>query len=726
MKFFETLQKNSKIPYTEDLVGCITRTVDNLINSETTVNRPGMLLGKIQSGKTRAFIGIMALAFDRNYDVAIILTKGTKVLADQTLKRLRGEFKEFVDNDEVQIHDIMHFPKNLTPYELEQKMIVIVKKEIGNMKRIIDALENTYPNLMEKRILIIDDEADFASVSFKKNKEDGEIEFGKIGTKIDELRKKALESDFLQVTATPYSLYLQPEDKTFTDLEFRPIRPAFTELVPIHKDYIGGDYYFIESQNEDSPARFLFEEVSAKEIETLKESDRRSFRVEEALTSKSIAVLRQAIMNFIIGSCVRRLQQRSLGAREEKYSMIIHTERSRDSHKWQEEIVNEIIKQLHTNAGAKTTIFANLMKDAYDDVVRSVTAYEQTNIPSFESVIDEASKALLQGWAMVTSVNSDKDLEQLVDDQGQLKLRTPLNLFIGGQILDRGITISNLIGFYYGRSPKKYQQDTVLQHSRMYGTRSREDLAVTRFYTSKEIYDVMKRIHEFDTALRTAFEQGLHGGDNSVVFLLKDEHKILAPCSPNKVMLSSTVTLRPHKRMLPIGFQTDYKTNMKNTLVEIDRRIEQISTDHLAKSPVIARTEEIKEILSLIGKTLVFEDGYEWDISTINTVLDYASNANVIDKSREKSIWCIVGTGRTLSRVKKNGSYSDAPDTPQNETTVARNHAKDIPAIILLRQEGREEDGWRGTPFWWPVIILPENLHTAIFATRVADEKAIT
>lgn len=720
MKFFETLRKN--IGYSDELVGCITRTVDNLLNNETTVNRPGMLLGKIQSGKTRAFIGIMALAFDREYDVAIVLTKGTKALADQTLKRLRSDFKEFVDNDEVQIHDIMHFPKNLTPYELEQKMIVIVKKEIGNMKRIMEALENTYPDLKDKRILIIDDEADFASVSFRKNKEDGEIEFGKIGTKIDELRKKALASDFLQVTATPYSLYLQPEDKTFTDLEFRPIRPAFTELVPIHKDYIGGDYYFIESQNEESPAKYLYEEVSVKEMENLKASDRRSFRIEESLTSKNITMLRRAVTNFIVGGCMRRLQQRLVGTREEKYSMIIHTERSRGSHEWQESVVNALIEQLHSSAEIGSPTFIELMKESYDDLVRSVSAYEQTNIPSFESTLDEARKALLQGWAMVTSVNSDKDVEELLDDQGQLKLRTPLNLFIGGQILDRGITINHLIGFFYGRSPKKYQQDTVLQHSRMYGTRSREDLAVTRFYTSKDIYDAMKRIHEFDTALRNAFEQGLHGGDNSVVFLLKDDKNKLLPCSPNKVMLSSTVTLRPHKRILPIGFQTDYKTNIKRIMEEIDSRMEGISSDVQVCSPVVAPITEIKEILTLIEKTLIFEDGYEWDLPTIMTILDYASSANVTDKSHEKHIWCIVGRERKLSRRKKNGSFSDAPDTPQNETTIARNCAKDIPAIILLRQEGREEDGWRGVPFWWPVIILPENMHTTIFATRVAEE----
>jgi hypothetical protein len=79
---------------------------------------------------------------------------------------------------------------------------------------------------------------------------------------------------------------------------------------------------------------------------------------------------------------------------------------------------------------------------------------------------------------MITKVNSDNEVEVLLDDFGELKLRTPFNLFIGGQILDRGITIRNLIGFYYGRNPQRFQQDTVLQHSRMYGARPIDDLPV--------------------------------------------------------------------------------------------------------------------------------------------------------------------------------------------------------------------------------------------------------
>jgi hypothetical protein len=66
-----TKQRNDS----SELRTCMERTVEELLACETGVDRPGMLLGKIQSGKTRAFIGIMALAFDKDYDIAIILTK---------------------------------------------------------------------------------------------------------------------------------------------------------------------------------------------------------------------------------------------------------------------------------------------------------------------------------------------------------------------------------------------------------------------------------------------------------------------------------------------------------------------------------------------------------------------------------------------------------------------------------------------------------------------------
>ncbi len=73
-----------------------------------------MLLGKIQSGKTKTFLAIIALAFDNGFDVAVILTKGTRALTKQTLQRVRSEFTPYQERDALQVFDIMTIPSGLT------------------------------------------------------------------------------------------------------------------------------------------------------------------------------------------------------------------------------------------------------------------------------------------------------------------------------------------------------------------------------------------------------------------------------------------------------------------------------------------------------------------------------------------------------------------------------------------------------------------------------------
>ncbi len=127
--FYNSLKaaRNYSIPLTQ----CIESTVQRLLESDTNEDRPGMLLGRIQSGKTSAFIGILALAFDNSYDIAVVLTKGTRALASQTYKRLVDDFKPFVEDDTLQIYDIMSLPPKLTNYVLKQKIILVAKKTEG-------------------------------------------------------------------------------------------------------------------------------------------------------------------------------------------------------------------------------------------------------------------------------------------------------------------------------------------------------------------------------------------------------------------------------------------------------------------------------------------------------------------------------------------------------------------------------------------------------------------
>jgi len=240
-----------------------------------------MLLGKIQSGKTRGFLGIIAKAFDRGYDIALVFTKGTKTLATQTVRRISGDFREFIENEEVVVFDIMQMPERLTRSERRRKLIVVAKKEVNNLKRVNQLFTNSeYPEFKGRRVLLIDDEADMASVRFLQKDRNGDYEQGAIAQQLDNLRNLVGQIAFLQVTATPYALYLQPDEYSPQSSEafvFLPKRPAFTALLPIHGGYVGGDDYFGDV-DENDPRHYLFVPVPAAEQDALRSEDGRTIR----------------------------------------------------------------------------------------------------------------------------------------------------------------------------------------------------------------------------------------------------------------------------------------------------------------------------------------------------------------------------------------------------------------------------------------------------------------
>lgn len=81
-KFYSNKKKEGT-GYDEKLRDCIETTCQYCIenadkSSEEKINKPIMLLGEIQSGKTRAYTGIIALAFDNGFDMVFILSKCAK------------------------------------------------------------------------------------------------------------------------------------------------------------------------------------------------------------------------------------------------------------------------------------------------------------------------------------------------------------------------------------------------------------------------------------------------------------------------------------------------------------------------------------------------------------------------------------------------------------------------------------------------------------------------
>jgi hypothetical protein len=76
----------------------------------------------------------------------------------------------------------------------------------------------------------------------------------------------------------------------------------------------------------------------------------------------------------------------------------------------------------------------------------------------------------------------------------------------------------------------------------------------------------------------------------------------------------------------------------------------------------------------------------------------------------------VVRRNKKASKLQKNGvTYSDSPDTPKDELSVAQGVAIDKPALMLLHQDGTAE-GWNGSNFWWPILLSPKNAKRTIFA----------
>jgi len=699
----------------EALAACIDRVVKQLEDTSTSGDRPGMLLGKIQSGKTRAFVGVIARAFDRGFDVSVVFTKGTKTLSAQTVARLRHDLREFIDEDEVLVFDIMAPPGNLTKSEQRRKLIIVAKKQAKNLERIIRFFDEDYPDLKGRRVLIVDDEADLASVRFVHKKDQPDVEQGKIADQMDALRRLVGKVAYLQVTATPYSLYLQPENYEVPPDEgyvFKPKKPAFTELLPIHAGYVGGDDYFL-ARDEGDPRSFLFVEVDRDEQDSLRRPDQRRIRQEKVLDSPNTRGLVRAIVTFVLAVCLRRWQQAEAGEKKRKYAMVIHNDTQKAAHAWQDQIIEWVFAAATDAAANDPQKLKPLFDAAFADLKASIEA-DKGRTPTSKEAFEMFVEALQGGDIVRETVNSDRVVMALLDERAELRLRSPFNIFVGGSILDRGITIPNLIAFYYGRNPKTMQADTVLQHSRMYGNRDRRDLAVTRFYTSRDVYDRLYTINEFENTLRDAFESGAH--EQGVVFIQADAGNRVRPCAPNKVLLSNVVAVRPAGMYLPTAF----KTVTVRELTAADRELRPLIPTAARDSQRFVEIDRgtALHIIAIIEKTMEFSDGeFEWD--AMRGLLDYYSD---VRDGGDGKVLVLAETGRKLDRQKSGDKSGLSILGGGAIRALVLDPLRSKPALVLLQQEGTTGQGWSGHAFWWPILAAPGTVEPCVFATKVVSD----
>jgi hypothetical protein len=431
------------------------------------------------------------------------------------------------------------------------------------------------------------------------------------------------------------------------------------------------------------------------------------------LDSPNARGLVRAIMTFVLAACHRRWQQTEAGEKKRKYAMVIHNDTQKTAHAWQDQVIEWVFDTAMEAATNDPLELRPIFEVAYSDLSASIQA-DKGRSPKSGAAFEMFIEALQSGDVVREKVNSDTAVMALLDERAELKLRTPFNIFVGGNILDRGITIPSLIAFYYGRNPRTMQADTVLQHSRMYGNRDRRDLAVTRFYTSRDVYDRLYTINEFENALRGAFESGAH--EQGVVFIQADSARRVRPCAPNKVLLSNVVAVRPAGLYLPTGFQTRTARELKTAERELDALIPSLARDKL-KFIEIDRGTAL-HIIAVIEKTMEFSDiEFEWD--AMRGLLDYYSD---VRDGGDGKVLLLAETGRKLSRDKSGDKSGLSILGGGAIRDLVLDPIRSKPALILLRQEGTRDQLWSGHRFWWPILAAPGTVEPCVFATKIASD----
>lgn len=202
--------------------------VDPLQGGKAETN--GLIYGLVQSGKTGVLTVTGAMGADEGYRTIIVLTSDNDALYEQTLGRVREAFPGI---------DILGKPDFKDEDAFLQRIragtcAIVTTKNSGLLHTLTQNF--TKGKLRGLTTLIIDDEADQASLNTRAAKADGTR--SAINDRIGELRGFFDRSTYLQVTATPQALFLQTPSHDF--------RPKFTVLSNPGAAYVGGDDFFGE------------------------------------------------------------------------------------------------------------------------------------------------------------------------------------------------------------------------------------------------------------------------------------------------------------------------------------------------------------------------------------------------------------------------------------------------------------------------------------------------
>lgn len=429
------------------------------------INNNVLLVGKVQSGKTSNLEMLSGLAFDNGYNLLIIYGGYDKTLLKQTTDRFRKTYG---------IEDIAEEGKPVLLSTSDPAELAALNDEIfrdlleagkpviiTSMKRptALEKVNETIRKLDSDKVhaYIIDDEGDQASLNTAKNRaEDCSATYEKI------VNMKQLLNDplYFSVTATPHA-------NIFLD-EISELIPGSAKLIEPGVGYCGGECYHMGN---------------SEHIFSIDPDD--TVVMDEGRMPDS---LKLAVMHFVLASVITR--KRSI----KDSTMIIHSYRNRDPHSLIYTMVDTLRQEwINRLEDAETSL---LLLDEFKNVYESLFDEEIRNRYPFDSIISDIKNVIKKVYVILK--NSDGAATQGFEAIKKHRI------YIGGDLLQRGVTFDNLVTTYYTRWAAQGNMDTNLQRARWFGYRE-DCLDVCKIFTTKEISEQYSILTDIELELWEQF-----------------------------------------------------------------------------------------------------------------------------------------------------------------------------------------------------------------------------
>ena len=472
--------------------------------TEHSGNHNSLLVGKVQSGKTSNLELLTALAFDNGYNLLIIFGGYDKDLLRQSTERFGGTFETtggeevlysetpvlFTTNEltkeSISINSLdPEFAKQLI--EEGRPMIITCLKRPPAMKaalKVITKIQEVVPGIVP---FIIDDEGDQASLNTAKDKARNSTPTYKHIVKIKEVLGNPL---YLSVTATPQANIFQSD--------ISALNPASIHTVQPGNGYNGASVYHL-AENQ------IVENVEDAESASLMSNS-----------------LREAIYYFFIASAIKRL--RAAYKKDMRSDMIIHIDRTVAAHGSIYSVTHDMledIRQAFVNDDS-ITFYQTQLKKSYDKYLKEDIKSQY----SFMDIFNEISNTILS-----TGVILQNGIGKHTKERELTKLH---KIYIGGDLLQRGLTFSNLVVSYFTRFAKSGgNMDTTLQRARWFGYRSKY-LDLCKIFTTDEIAKEFTVLAEVEDDLWEQFEDVEKGMLEIKDIIIQAENTKQKPTAKNK------------------------------------------------------------------------------------------------------------------------------------------------------------------------------------------------